>query len=54
VIAGQVRIGASAMIGAGAVVLPGISIGAEATVGAGAVVHRDVAEGARIIGRPGR
>lgn len=47
-----VRRGAS--IGAGAVLLPGITIGAGAVVGAGSVVTRDVPDGATVIGNPAR
>ncbi len=47
-----VREGAS--IGAGAVVLPGVTIGPWALVGAGAVVTRDVPEQALVIGNPAR
>jgi UDP-2-acetamido-3-amino-2,3-dideoxy-glucuronate N-acetyltransferase len=47
-----VREGAS--IGAGVVVLPGITIGAWAMVGAGAVVTRSVADHALVIGNPAR
>lgn len=43
-----------ASIGAGAVILPGLTVGARAMVGAGAVVTRDVAEGALVIGNPAR
>ena len=48
------HIGARARVGAGAVILPGISIGADALIGAGAVVTKDVAPGAVIVGNPGR
>lgn len=47
-----VRRGAS--IGAGAVVLPGVTIGAHALVGAGAVVTADVAARTCVIGSPAR
>lgn len=47
-----IRKGAS--IGAGAVILPGITIGEKAMVGAGAVVTRDVPAGATVIGNPAR
>ena len=47
-----IRKGAS--IGAGAVILPGITIGEGAVVGAGAVVTRDVAAGSTMIGNPAR
>ena len=43
-----------ASIGAGAVVLPGVTIGRWALVGAGAVVTRDVPEQALVTGNPAR
>jgi UDP-2-acetamido-3-amino-2,3-dideoxy-glucuronate N-acetyltransferase len=48
----RVRQGAS--IGAGAVILPGITIGPEAMVGAGSVVVADVPGGAVVAGNPAR
>ncbi len=47
-----VREGAS--IGAGAMVLPGVTIGRWALVGAGAVVTRDVPDNALVTGNPAR
>lgn len=41
-------------IGAGAVILPGITIGAGASVGAGAVVTHDVPENSVVVGNPAR
>ena len=41
-------------IGAGAVILPGLTIGEGAVVGAGAVVTRDVPAGAVVMGNPAR
>src|SRR5262249_48134041 len=49
---GDVSVGARAMLGIGAIVLPGVSIGCSAVVGAGAVVTRDVAAGATVVGVP--
>lgn len=43
-----------ALIGAGAVLLPGIRIGAQALVGAGAVVTADVAPRSVVVGNPAR
>jgi len=45
---------AGAIIGAGAVLLPGIRIGARALIGAGAVVTKDVPPRAVVIGNPAR
>jgi acetyltransferase-like isoleucine patch superfamily enzyme len=47
-----VRRGAS--IGAGAIILPGLTIGEGAIVGAGAVVTKDVPAGATVAGNPAR
>jgi UDP-2-acetamido-3-amino-2,3-dideoxy-glucuronate N-acetyltransferase len=47
-----VRRGAS--IGAGAIILPGVTVGADAMIGSGAVVVKDVPDGAVVIGNPGR
>lgn len=47
-------IGRGASIGAGAVILPGLTIGARAMVGAGAVVTRDVPARAIVSGNPAR
>lgn len=47
-----VRKGAS--IGAGAVILPGITIGEKAMIGAGAVVTKDVPAHTTVVGNPAR
>jgi UDP-2-acetamido-3-amino-2,3-dideoxy-glucuronate N-acetyltransferase len=47
-------VGQGASIGAGAVILPGITIGHGAMIGAGAVVTRDVPPYAIVKGNPGR
>lgn len=41
-------------IGAGAIILPGVTVGERAIVGAGAVVTRDVPAGATVCGSPAR
>ena len=41
-----------AKVGAGAVLLPGVTVGRNALVGAGAVVVRDVPDGAVVVGNP--
>lgn len=49
-----VRIGANVWIGAGALILPGITVGDDAIIGAGSVVTRNVAAGATVAGNPAR
>ncbi|MEO3947712.1 DapH/DapD/GlmU-related protein [Gorillibacterium sp. CAU 1737] len=49
---GDVRIGSRVMIGAGSILLPGVTIGDDAVVGAGTVVVRDVAPGSFVAGNP--
>ncbi len=46
------RIEDGAWLGAGAIVLPGVTIGRDAIVGAGAVVTRDVPPGETVVGVP--
>jgi len=50
----RTRILRGASIGAGAVILPGLTIGESAMIGAGAVVTRDVPDGATVVGNPAR
>lgn len=47
-------IGDDVLIGAGAIILPGVGIGNGATIGAGALVDQDVPAGATIAGVRGR
>lgn len=49
-----VRIGQNVWIGAGALILPGVTIGDDALIGAGSVVTRDVPAGATVVGNPAR
>jgi acetyltransferase-like isoleucine patch superfamily enzyme len=49
-----VRICSGAVVGAGAVLVPGITIGANALVGAGCVVTNDVSPGDVVVGNPER
>ncbi len=52
--AGETHVGDGASVGAGAVVLPGVTVGAWAMVAAGAVVTTDVREHAIVKGNPAR
>jgi acetyltransferase-like isoleucine patch superfamily enzyme len=47
-------VGEGASIGAGAVILPGISIGEKSMIGAGAVVTRSVPDKSIVVGNPAR
>jgi carbonic anhydrase/acetyltransferase-like protein (isoleucine patch superfamily) len=49
-----IRIESGAWIGAGAIVLDGVTVGANAVVGAGSVVTRDVEPGIVVAGNPAR
>ena len=51
---GEVVIGDRAMIGAKAVVLPGVQVGADAQIAANSLVTRDVPAGATVAGVPAR
>jgi maltose O-acetyltransferase len=48
----KVHIGKRVYVGAGAIILPGVTIGDEAVVGAGSVVRRDVEPGTIVAGNP--
>ena len=49
-----VRIGRNCWIGAGAVILPGVTIGDNTVIGAGSVVTRDIPENVVAVGNPCR
>lgn len=50
----DVHIGANVWIGAGAVILPGVTIGADTVIGAGSVVTKDIPSGVVAVGNPCR
>lgn len=50
----DVRIGENAWIGAGAILLPGVTIGKNAVIGAGSVVTRDIPDNVVAVGNPCR
>jgi len=51
---GPIRIRTGASLGAGSVVVPGVTVGRWALVGAGSVVTRDVADYSLVVGNPAR
>jgi maltose O-acetyltransferase len=51
---GKVKIGNRVFIGAGSIVLPGVTIGDDVVIGAGSVVTRDVPNGRVAVGIPAR
>ncbi len=54
IIEGPVRIGSSCWLGAGVIVLPGVTIGDGTMVGAGSVVTRDLAPDMICVGAPAK
>ena len=51
---GRVRIGREVFVGAGSIILPGVTVGDEAIIAAGSVVSRDVAAGDLVGGTPAK
>lgn len=51
---GKLTIGNRVFIGAGSIVLPGVSIGDDVIIGAGSVVTRDIPQGSLAAGNPAR
>lgn len=51
---GPTRVCYGASVGAGSVILPGVTVGSFALIGAGAVVTRDVPAHALVVGNPAR
>ena len=50
----DIRIGDNVWIGAGAIILPGVTIGDDAVIGAGAIVTKDIKTGEVVGGNPAR
>lgn len=51
---GKVRIGNRVFVGAGSIILPGVTIGNDVVVGAGSIVIHDVPSGAVVAGNPAK
>lgn len=49
-----VRVGKNCWIGAGAIILPGVTIGDNSVIGAGSVVTKDIPDGVVAVGNPCR
>jgi galactoside O-acetyltransferase len=50
----QIHIGKNVWLGAGAIILPGVTIGDNSIVGAGSVVTKDVPANVIVVGNPAR
>lgn len=51
---GPIVVGDDVFIGAGSIVMPGVTIGSQVVIGAGSVVTKDVPDGAVVAGNPAR
>jgi maltose O-acetyltransferase len=51
---GKVKIGNRVFVGAGSIILPGVTIGDDVVIGAGSVVSRDIPNGQVAAGNPAR
>lgn len=51
---GSVKVGAYTFIGAGSVILPGVTIGKGCLIGTGTVVNKDVPDFSIVVGNPGQ
>ncbi len=51
---GKVKIGNRVFVGAGSIILPGVTIGSNVVIGAGSVVSRDIPDGHVAAGNPAR
>lgn len=51
---GKVKIGSRVFVGAGSILLPGVTIGDDVVIGAGSVVTRDIPSGVVAAGNPAR
>lgn len=51
---GKVKIGNRVFVGAGSIILPGVTIGNNVVIGAGSVVTRDIPDGQIAVGNPAR
>ncbi|MCK5760236.1 MAG: acyltransferase [Candidatus Delongbacteria bacterium] len=51
---GKVKIGDRVFIGAGSIILPGVTIGDDVIIGAGSIVSRDIPDGQVAVGNPAK
>lgn len=50
----EVHIGKNCFIGAGSIILPGVTVGDNSIIGAGSLVNKDVPSGVIVVGNPAR